>query len=79
MLHTQYQFSCDSLLRHNNLGKKFLGNLGKKVTTDALFIILRETTTVTKHNKKIMLKGYTKILLRKNNCEIIMYGTGSYS
>ena len=54
----------------------------EKVTTDALFIILRQVTTVTNHNKKIIDTArlyYTKILLLKNNCEIIMYGTGPYS
>ena len=52
--------------------------LGKEVTTDALFIILRQATTVTNHNKKIIDRLY-KILLLKNNCEFIVYGTGSYS
>ena len=53
--------------------------LGKEVTNDAIFIILRQVTT--NHNKKIIDTGigYTKILLLKNNCEIIMYGTGLYS
>ena len=31
--------------------------LGKEVTTDALFIILRQVTTVTNHNKKIIATG----------------------
>ena len=35
--------------------------LGKEVTTDALFIILPQVTTVTNHNKKIIdTVGYTK-------------------
>ena len=52
--------------------------LGKEVTTDALFIILTQVTTVTNHNKKIIdTVGYTKIQLLKNNCEIIMCGSGS--
>ena len=47
--------------------------LGKKVITYTLFIILRQVTTVTNHNKKVIdTIGYTKILLPKNNCEIII-------
>ena len=56
--------------------------IGKEITTDALFIILHQVTTIINHNKKIINTDRlysTKILLLKHNCEIIMHGTGSYS